>query len=72
MGGIADGRDALHLVAVGASAVALGTIVFSDPAAPGRVRAELEAEVAARGLDSPAAFRASARGAETATAASTN
>ena len=41
MGGIATGRDVQDFVAVGATAVALGTILFSDPWAPGRVRAEL-------------------------------
>ena len=44
MGGIASGRDALDFVAAGASAVALGTALFSDPGAPARVRAELNAE----------------------------
>jgi dihydroorotate dehydrogenase (NAD+) catalytic subunit len=52
MGGVADGSDALELVACGASAVALGTILFSDPSAPTRVRAELEAEATARGYGS--------------------
>ena len=45
MGGVASGRDALELVAAGASAVALGTILFSDPFAPARVRAELVSEL---------------------------
>jgi dihydroorotate dehydrogenase (NAD+) catalytic subunit len=53
MGGVRTGRDALDLLACGASAVALGTVLFSDPEAPGRVRAELAAELAARGLDRP-------------------
>jgi dihydroorotate dehydrogenase (NAD+) catalytic subunit len=44
MGGVWSGRDALDLVAVGASAVALGTVLFADPGAPARVRAELNAE----------------------------
>jgi dihydroorotate dehydrogenase (NAD+) catalytic subunit len=57
MGGIASGLDALELVAVGASAVALGTVLFSDPDAPGRVRAELEAEARSRGLADPADVR---------------
>jgi dihydroorotate dehydrogenase (NAD+) catalytic subunit len=57
MGGVTSGIDALELVAVGASAVALGTILFSDPSAPGRIRDELEAEAAARGFDQPAAAR---------------
>jgi dihydroorotate dehydrogenase (NAD+) catalytic subunit len=40
MGGIGTGRDVRDFVAAGASAVALGTILFSDPWAPERVRAE--------------------------------
>ena len=51
MGGVSTGLDALELVAVGATAVALGTVLFADPDAPARVRAELAAEAAARGLD---------------------
>ena len=47
MGGVWSGLDALELVAAGASAVALGTVLFADPFAPARVRAELGAEVAA-------------------------
>ena len=50
MGGVETGRDALDLVAAGANAVALGTVLFSDPGAPQRIRAELEAELAARCL----------------------
>ena len=50
MGGVRTGLDALELVAAGASAVALGTILFADPDAPDRVRAELDAECEARGL----------------------
>ena len=45
MGGVTTGREALELIAAGASVVALGTVLFRDPGAPGRVRAELEAEV---------------------------
>jgi dihydroorotate dehydrogenase (NAD+) catalytic subunit len=41
MGGIRSGRDALDFLAVGASAVAVGTENFRDPAAGERVRAEL-------------------------------
>jgi dihydroorotate dehydrogenase (NAD+) catalytic subunit len=51
MGGIQSGRDALEFLAAGASSVALGTVLFSDPAAPGRVRAELANEIAAHGVD---------------------
>jgi dihydroorotate dehydrogenase (NAD+) catalytic subunit len=53
MGGVQTGRDALELLAVGASAVALGTVLFSDPSAPPRIRDELAAELAALGLASP-------------------
>jgi dihydroorotate dehydrogenase (NAD+) catalytic subunit len=49
MGGVQTGRDALELVAAGARHVALGTVLFADPDAPPRVRAELEDELAARG-----------------------
>jgi dihydroorotate dehydrogenase (NAD+) catalytic subunit len=51
MGGVRTGRDALELLACGASAVALGTVLFADPEAPGRVRSELAAELEARGDD---------------------
>jgi dihydroorotate dehydrogenase (NAD+) catalytic subunit len=51
MGGIVSGRDVLEFVAAGAADVALGTVLFSDPAAPGRIRAELASELAALGVD---------------------
>jgi dihydroorotate dehydrogenase (NAD+) catalytic subunit len=54
MGGVAGGGHALELLAVGATAVALGTVLFADPAAPARVREELRAELALRGLAEPA------------------
>ncbi len=44
MGGVTTGSDALELLAAGANVVALGTVLFRDPGAPGRVRAELKAE----------------------------
>ena len=50
MGGVMTGRDALELIAVGAQDVALGTVLFRDPEAPQRVRAELAAEIAALGV----------------------
>jgi dihydroorotate dehydrogenase (NAD+) catalytic subunit len=53
MGGASTGLHALELVAAGASAVALGTVLFSDPLAPARVREELRAEAAARGFENP-------------------
>jgi dihydroorotate dehydrogenase (NAD+) catalytic subunit len=48
MGGVRTGRDVLELVAAGARHVALGTILFSDPDAPTRVRGEVASELAAR------------------------
>jgi dihydroorotate dehydrogenase (NAD+) catalytic subunit len=50
MGGVGTGRDALELLAAGAADVAIGTALFADPGAPGRIRAELEAELAAFGF----------------------
>ncbi len=61
MGGVASGRDALDFVAVGATAVALGTILFGDPSAPSRVRSELDAEVRSRGYVSALEIREAAR-----------
>jgi dihydroorotate dehydrogenase (NAD+) catalytic subunit len=53
MGGVSTGRDALELLAAGASDLALGTALFADPGSPGRVRGELEAELAAHGFADP-------------------
>jgi len=50
MGGVARGRHALELLAAGAGDVAIGTALFSDPAAARRIRGELEAELAALGI----------------------
>ena len=52
MGGVESGRHALELVACGATHVALGTVLFGDPDAPARIRAELERELAAHGFES--------------------
>ena len=54
MGGVWSGRDVVELVAAGASHVALGTVLFADPDAPTRVRAELVEEcsrLAVAGVD---------------------
>jgi len=53
MGGISSGRDALEFIAAGASSVALGTILFSDPVASERVRSELTSELTKFGVDDP-------------------
>ena len=50
VGGIASGRDALELVAAGASAVQVGTVTFHDPRAPLRVREELGVLLRAKGF----------------------
>jgi dihydroorotate dehydrogenase (NAD+) catalytic subunit len=63
MGGVSTGRDAMELIAVGASAVALGTVLFSDPDAPRRVREELYAELSLLGHASPEEARGVARSA---------
>jgi dihydroorotate dehydrogenase (NAD+) catalytic subunit len=53
MGGIATGRDALELIACGAQHVALGTVLFSDPDSPTRVRDELQEAAEALGVVRP-------------------
>lgn len=53
MGGVLSGQDALDLIAVGASAVALGTVLFTDPGAPARIREELAAAARERSVDNP-------------------
>ncbi len=53
MGGVRTGRDALELLACGATHVALGTVLFADPDAPQRVRAELAEEAARAGFQRP-------------------
>jgi dihydroorotate dehydrogenase (NAD+) catalytic subunit len=62
MGGVATGRDALEFAAAGASAVALGTVLFSDPLAALRVREEMEREAVSLGYASAAAVRGAASG----------
>lgn len=57
VGGVESGRHALELIAVGASAVGLGTILFREPGAPARVRAELASELASIGLSDVAEAR---------------
>ncbi|MCP9485891.1 MAG: dihydroorotate dehydrogenase catalytic subunit [Gaiellaceae bacterium MAG52_C11] len=62
MGGVRTGLDALELIAAGASSVALGTLLFTEPEAPARIRVELAAEAAARNLAHPLAARRMALG----------
>ena len=60
MGGVRAGLDALELIAAGASAVGLGTVLFSEPHAATRIRSELAAESAARGFGHPLDARGAA------------
>jgi len=56
-GGIMDARDALEYLAVGASAVQVGTATFLQPDAAPRIVAGLRAELAARGIGSVREWR---------------
>jgi dihydroorotate dehydrogenase (NAD+) catalytic subunit len=49
-GGIASGRDALEFIAVGATAVQVGTATFVEPDASTRVLAEMRTWLAANGI----------------------
>jgi dihydroorotate dehydrogenase (NAD+) catalytic subunit len=60
MGGVETGRHALELIAAGASQVAIGTALFSDPEAPSRIRSELADEAAALGFETPLAAHGAA------------
>jgi dihydroorotate dehydrogenase (NAD+) catalytic subunit len=51
MGGIETGEDALAFLTLGATAIAVGTASFRDPAAGERVRSELAGELSRRGLE---------------------
>jgi dihydroorotate dehydrogenase (NAD+) catalytic subunit len=51
VGGVRTGRDALELVAAGASAVQVGTATFNDPSAPVRVGRELRELLGDKGFE---------------------
>jgi dihydroorotate dehydrogenase (NAD+) catalytic subunit len=53
MGGVWTGRDALELIAAGATEIALGTVLFTDPSAAVRIRRELHAEAETVGFTDP-------------------
>jgi dihydroorotate dehydrogenase (NAD+) catalytic subunit len=53
MGGIRTGRDAAEFLAAGASSVAVGTALFSDPTGPARIRHELEEVAGSLGCPDP-------------------
>ena len=65
MGGIQTGRDALEFAACGACDIALGTVLFADPGAPARVRAELTSACADAGVVTPEDARSLAKSPET-------
>lgn len=52
MGGLATGRDAVEMMLAGASAVALGTILFSNPLAPVEVLRDIEVYLQRQNLQS--------------------
>ena len=64
MGGVMTGTDALELIACGARDVALGTVLFADPDAPGRVREELRRVSEELGVAQPDDVHAFAHSAE--------
>ena len=65
MGGIQSGRDALEFAACGARDIALGTVLFADPGAPERVRAELAAACEDAGVATPDDAKALGKSPET-------
>jgi dihydroorotate dehydrogenase (NAD+) catalytic subunit len=65
MGGIETGRDALEFAACGAHDAALGTVLFADPGAPARVRAELATACMDVGVAKPEDARPRAKSPET-------
>ncbi len=65
MGGVETGRDALEFAVCGARDIALGTVLFADPGAPVRVRAELAAACEAAGVATPDDVRSLAKSPET-------
>ena len=60
MGGVETGRHVIELIAAGATAVALGTVLFADPEAPARIRTELDVEAERLGFETPLAAHAAA------------
>jgi dihydroorotate dehydrogenase (NAD+) catalytic subunit len=65
MGGVQTGRDALEFAVCGARDIALGTVLFADPGAPARIRAELTAACAEAGVANPDDARSLAKSPET-------
>jgi dihydroorotate dehydrogenase (NAD+) catalytic subunit len=57
VGGVSRGVDAAELIAAGADAVQVGTAHFAEPAASGRVLAELAQWMATHGISSVGALK---------------
>ena len=53
MGGVQTGRDAAEFLAAGAWSIAVGTALFADPGAPGRIRRELAETASSLGAAGP-------------------
>lgn len=62
VGGVATGEHAVELLLAGASAVQVGTAMFADPRAPGRILDELERWCRRHGVERVADLVGSARG----------
>lgn len=52
MGGISSGRDALEMIAAGASGVSIGTASFGNPSALVQIQSELKELLLAKGFAS--------------------
>ena len=52
MGGVSTGRDALEMIAAGASGVSIGTASFGNPTAIMSIQKELEHLLIAKGFTS--------------------
>ena len=57
MGGVRTGRDAAEFLAAGASAIAVGTALFSEPGTPARIRRELDETASSLGFADPHALQ---------------
>src|SRR5439155_23372620 len=57
VGGISTAEDALEFLAAGATAVQVGTAMFSNPAAPVDIAVGIGRHLVERGLSSPAELR---------------
>ncbi len=61
MGGISGWAEAVEMLLVGASAIAVGTAIFTDPAMPLRILEGLRGYLERKGIDSPAELKGKVR-----------